>query len=68
LIAQQPQLDALKGIVARLGTIMNGVMQQHPDIMQALAPEQQADVSNLVQQSLQVAQTLGPNQQPNKPQ
>ena len=65
LIAQQPQLDALKGIVARLGTIMQGVMQQHPDIMTALAPEQQADVSSLVQQSLQVAQTLGPDQQPN---
>lgn len=64
LIAQQPQLDALKGIVARLGTIMQGVMQQHPEIMTALAPDQQADVGSLVQQSLQVAATLGPEQQP----
>ena len=68
IVAQQPQLDALKGIVARLGTIMQGVMQQHPEVMQALDASQQADVGSLVQQSLQVAATLGPEQQPQQTQ
>lgn len=68
LIAQQPQLDALKGIVARLGTIMNGAVQQHPEMLTGLPPDQQADVQHLIQQSLQVAQTLGPAQQPQKEQ
>jgi hypothetical protein len=64
LIAQQPQLDALKGIVARLGTIMQGVTAQHPEVMQGLQASQQADVQQLIQQSLQVAASLGPQQQP----
>lgn len=64
LLAQQPQLDAMKGIVARLGMILGGVAQQHPEVMSALPPEQQADVQNMIAQATQVAQTLPQNQQP----
>lgn len=65
LLAQQPQLQGLQAIIARFATIMQGVLQQHPDIMTALPPEQQADVTKLVQQGLQVAQQV---QQPQQPQ
>jgi hypothetical protein len=63
LLAQQPQLDAMKGIVARLGMILGGAVQQHPEIMQGIPPAQQADVQNMIAQATQVAQTLPQNQQ-----
>lgn len=63
LLAQQPQLDALKGIVARLGMILGGAVQQHPEILTGIAPEQQADVQNMIAQANQVAQTLPQQQQ-----
>ena len=56
LLAQQPQMDAMKGIIGRLATIMQGAMQQNPEMMTSLPPEQQADVGNLVQQGIAMAQ------------
>ena len=61
LLAQQPQLDSLKGITGRLATIMQGMIEQHPEMLKELPPQQQSDVMQLVQQSLQLAQ---PQQQP----
>lgn len=55
LLMQQPQLDALKGITGRLATILQGAIQQNPELMTGLPPEQQADVSGLIQQSLMLA-------------
>lgn len=63
LLAQQPQLDAMKAIVARLGMILDGVMKQHPEVLQGIPPAQQADVQNMVAQAGQVAATLPQNQQ-----
>jgi len=56
LLAQQPQLDALKGLVGRLATILQGAAEQNPEMFQQLPPEQQADVQQTIQQSLAVAQ------------
>jgi len=58
VLAQNDQLTQLKGMVARLGTIMAGAMQQHPEMMTSLPPEQQADVGNLVKQAMGVGQTM----------
>lgn len=60
LIAQQPQLDGLKAMVGRLGMIMKGAMEQHPEMMKAIPPEQQADVMKLVEQAIS---TVTPPQQ-----
>ena len=62
LLAQQPQMDAMKGIIGRLATIMQGAMQQNPEMMTSLPPEQQADVGNLVQQGIAMAQQQTPQQ------
>lgn len=56
LLAQQPQLDSLKGITGRLATIMQGMIEQHPEMLKELPPQQQSDVMQLVQQSLALAQ------------
>lgn len=58
VLAQNDQLTQLKGMVARLGTIMAGAMQQHPEMMTSLPPEQQADVGNLVKQAMSIGQTM----------
>lgn len=58
ILEQDDQLAQLKGMVGRLGTIMAGAMKQHPEMMTALPPEQQADVGALVQQAMAVGQTM----------
>lgn len=60
LMAQQPQLDGLKAMVGRLGMIMKGAMEQHPEMMKSLPPEQQGDVMKLVEQAIS---TVTPPQQ-----
>jgi hypothetical protein len=55
ILGQQPQLDALKGLVGRLATILQGAAQENPQMFEALPPEQQADVQQTIQQSLAVA-------------
>jgi len=64
LLVQQPQLDALKGIVGRLSTVLAGAFQQAPELLTALPPEQQADMQQLVAQSQQIAQSSQQTQQP----
>ena len=61
ILAQDDQMMQLKGMVGRLGTIMMGAMKQHPEMMTALPPEQQADVGALVQQAIAVGQTMQQN-------
>ena len=63
ILAQDDQMMQLKGMVGRLGTIMMGAMKQHPEMMTALPPEQQADVGALVQQAIAVGQTTQQNNQ-----
>lgn len=70
MLEQQPQLDALKGIVGRMATIMAGMVQQCPDMLPSLPPQQQADVQQLIQQGLQLAQPVAgaaPVPQPQAP-
>ena len=55
-------MKSKKGIIGRLATIMQGAMQQNPEMMTSLPPEQQADVGNLVQQGIAMAQQQTPQQ------
>lgn len=57
LLAQQPQLDMLKGLTGRLATILQGAVQQNPEMLAKLPPEQQADMQQVVQQGLMAGQS-----------
>jgi len=56
ILGQTSQMQGMQSIIGRLATILQGAMQQHPEMMTTLPPEQQADVSKLIQQSIQMAQ------------
>jgi hypothetical protein len=56
VLAQTSQMQGMQSIIGRLATILQGAIQQHPDMMTTLPPEQQADVTKLIQQSIQMAQ------------
>lgn len=62
VLGQQSQFNAMTGIIGRLSTILEGAIQQSPDLLTALPPEQQADVMKLIAQSKQMAAPM--QQQP----
>jgi hypothetical protein len=51
LMQQGGQVEQLKGLVARLGTVMNGMMEQHPEMLQTIPAQQQKDLQVMMQEA-----------------
>jgi hypothetical protein len=60
ILGQQNQMNAMQSMIGRLSTVLQGSLQDHPDMMGNLPAQQQADL----QQMLQEAQSMMPQQQP----
>ncbi len=48
------QMNALKGMVGRLSTILEGAIKQHPEMLDTISPQEKSQVAQLLQESKQV--------------
>lgn len=71
IIESTSSIEQMQGMIVGMGTIMAGMVQQHPEMMQTIPPEQQQQIMQLIQQSQQMATASKQNnntQQNAKPQ
>ena len=55
ILQQQDQVTQLKGMVGQLGTMLSGLLKDHPDDLHSLPQEQQQTLMQTIQQAQQVA-------------
>jgi hypothetical protein len=58
VLAQGDVLTQCKQLVAQLGTVMAGMMEQCPEMMKTLNPQEQANVQAMMTQATTIAQQL----------
>lgn len=63
ILSQNSMMAQLQGMVARLGMILQGAIQENPEMLTKLPPEQQADVGNLIKQAAGIGQQMQTQQQ-----
>lgn len=63
MLRSNGQLVQMQGMLARYGMIMQAMIEKNPEMIKTLPPEQQSDLSNMIQQSATIAQQM----QANKP-
>jgi len=56
-IAQSGQMEAMKGMIGRLSTVLEGALQQNPEQFQQLSAQDKADLASMMQQAKQMTGT-----------
>ena len=57
-------VNAMQSMIARLGTVLTGFVQQHPEDLQTMDPNSRNELTSLIQQSQQFIQSMQQTQQP----
>lgn len=53
VLAQQDQMMQQRSLIAQFTTVLNGLMQDHPEDFQGLAPEEKSQLAQMMQQGQQ---------------
>ncbi len=53
VLQQNGMMQQMQSLIARLGTVMNGMMEQHPDMMGTLSAQDKSDLSQLMTEAKQ---------------